>query len=164
MAKSKTKELTFERTYPVPVETVWQAWTDPDHLREWWGADKTVISECEIDLRVGGRLYVEVEGGPKMGKYAGMRWPMEGTFTVVEPCSRLVYEAQSWTEGERETSTIDQVNDLTLAADGDATKMTLRVKVTKTGRGATLAITGMKWGYNSQFKKLAARLEHRGER
>lgn len=159
MARSKTKELTFERSYPVSVATVWQAWTDPSQLREWWGAEKTVIADCEIDLRVGGRLFVVVEGGPKMGKYAGMRWPMEGTFAVVEPHARLVYEAQSWTEGERETSTIQQVNDLTLTADGEATNMTLRVRATKTGRGAMLAIKGMKWGYNSQFKKLAARFE-----
>lgn len=164
MASTKTKELTFERTYPAPVEAVWQAWTDPARLREWWGAEKTIVSECEIDLRVGGRFYIVVEAGPKMGKYAGTRWPMEGTFTVVEPGSRLVFEAQSWTEGEGETSTIDQVNDLTLVAEGDATKMTFRVRVTKTGRAVGLAIFGMKWGYNSQFKKLASRLERQADR
>ena len=33
----KTKELTFERSYPAPIETVWRAWTEPDLLRQWWG-------------------------------------------------------------------------------------------------------------------------------
>ena len=71
----KTKELDFERTYRAPLATVWQAWTDPDMLRQWWGPEKTFIPECRVDLRVGGELYLVMEAGEAMGKYAGTRWP-----------------------------------------------------------------------------------------
>jgi uncharacterized protein YndB with AHSA1/START domain len=96
----KTQEHAFKRTYAAPVADVWRAWTEPELLRQWWGPEKTTIEECEVDLRVGGRIRVVMEAGEEMGKYAGTRWPMEGTFTRVEQPHRLTYEATSWTEGE----------------------------------------------------------------
>jgi uncharacterized protein YndB with AHSA1/START domain len=152
----KQKELTFERSYPAPIATVWQAWTQPEMLREWWGPDKTAVRECEIDPQVGGRIYVVMEAGEEMGKYAGTRWPMEGTFTRVEAHTRLVYEARSWTEGEEEGSTIHHTNDLSLSEEDGNTTVNLRVAITQVGPKARMAAFGMKWGYEQQ-------LDHLGE-
>jgi uncharacterized protein YndB with AHSA1/START domain len=74
----RKKELHFERSYPAPVDAVWRAWTEADRLRAWWGPDKTTVAECEVDPRVGGRIYVVTVAGEGMGKYAGTRWPMDG--------------------------------------------------------------------------------------
>ena len=30
-------ELEFVRTYHAPRQLVWEAWTDPDQLAQWWG-------------------------------------------------------------------------------------------------------------------------------
>lgn len=150
----KRKDLTFERTYQAPLETVWQAWTDPEMIEQWWGPEKTSIPQCEVDLRQGGRIYVVMEAGEGMGKYAGTRWPMEGTFTEVAPASRLTYEAQSWTEGEEATTTIKHVNDLTLNGDESGTTVKLRITITEIGTGAKMAAFGMKWGYKQYFDKL----------
>ena len=91
----KKKDLHFERTYEAPVEAVWRAWTEADRLRAWWGPPKTTVPECEIDLRIGGRVRVVTEATEEMGKYAGTRWPMEGTFTHIEEARRLIYDARS---------------------------------------------------------------------
>lgn len=155
----KTKELGFERTYAAPIDTVWRAWTDADMLREWWGPEKTTIPECEVDARVGGRIRVVTEATAEMGKYQGTRWPMEGTFTVVDQETRLTYEARSWTEGEEEGTTIEHVNDLTFAAaggSGGGTTVTLNVTIHKIGPKAKMAAFGMKWGYKQYFDKLDA--------
>ncbi|WP_150463258.1 SRPBCC family protein [Nesterenkonia ebinurensis] len=151
----KTHEHIFERTYTAPIADVWQAWTQPELLRQWWGPEKTTIPECEVDLRVGGRLRIVMEAGAEMGRYAGTRWPLEGTFTHVDEPHRLVYEARSWTEGE-EAATIDHVNEIVLSARGSHTVVNLRIHVTKIGSGvkARLAAYGMKWGYNAQLDKL----------
>ena len=29
--------LTLNRSYPVPPERVWRAWTDPEAIKRWWG-------------------------------------------------------------------------------------------------------------------------------
>src|SRR3546814_19215810 len=80
----KKKDLSFERSYNAPVEAVWQAWTEADRLRRWWGPEKTTVGECEVDLRIGGRIYVVPVAGEEMGKYAGPRWTMDGTLSRIE--------------------------------------------------------------------------------
>lgn len=149
----RKKELSFERTYAAPRDIVWAAWTDPERLRQWWGPEKTLVRECEIDLRVGGRIYVVMEAGKEMGKYAGTRWPLEGTISHIEEGTRLTYEARSWTEGAEDT-TIHHVNDLTLSETNGKTHVTLKVSINKIGRKAKMAAFGMKWGYKQQLDKL----------
>jgi uncharacterized protein YndB with AHSA1/START domain len=154
----KKKELHFERSYAAPVDAVWRAWTEADRLRAWWGPDKTTVAECEIDLRIGGRIFVVTVASEKMGKYAGTRWPMEGTFTRIDELQRLTYDARSWTEGEEATETIRHTNDLTLTGDREKTVVTLHVSITDLGPKARLAVFGMKWGYKSQLDALEKHL------
>jgi uncharacterized protein YndB with AHSA1/START domain len=155
----KIQEHTFERAYAAPITDVWRAWTEPELLRQWWGPKKTTIEECEVELRVGGRIRIVMEAGEGMGRYAGTRWPLEGTFTRVEEPHRLAYEATSWTEGE-EGATIEHVTEVELSAQGDHTVVNLRIEVTEIGSGvkARLAAYGMKWGYDAQLDKLGALL------
>lgn len=155
---TKKKDLTFERRYAASVEDVWDAWTRPEILRQWWGPQKTSIVECEVELRVGGRIHIVMEAGEAMGKYAGTRWPMSGTFTLVDDRASLSYDARSWTDGEEATTTIEHANELTLTADGDETVVHLRVAIKAIGPGAKMAAFGMRWGYKAQFDKLDAYL------
>jgi uncharacterized protein YndB with AHSA1/START domain len=150
----KTKDFSLERSYQAPIALVWDAWTQADMLRQWWGPEKTFVPECRIDPRVGGEIYVVMEAGEGMGKYQGTRWPMAGTFTRTEPNSRLSYDARSWTEGEEEGSTIHHVNDVTLTERDGTTTVALHVTITQIGSKAKMAAFGMKWGYKAQFDKL----------
>lgn len=159
----KKRQLRFERTYAAAVTTVWDAWTRPEMLREWWGPDDTRVTDCEVDARVGGRIYLVTEAGQGMGRYRGTRWPMAGTFTVVDEPRRLVYEARSWTEGEEESSTIEHVTDLTLTDDGRRTVVDLRIDIVAVGPGARLAAFGMKWGYKQQLDHLQGYLAAEGQ-
>lgn len=159
--RNKKRELSFDRSYPAPLDLVWQAWTDPRMLREWWGPENTTIPECSIDLRVGGEIYVVMEAGEGMGKYQGTRWPMAGTFTVIEENTRLSYNARSWTEGEEETTTIKHTNHVTLTEADGATLVSLRVSITEIGSKARMAAFGMKWGYKQYLDKLDTYLSER---
>lgn len=150
----KPKQLRLERTYPAPIERVWEAWTDPVLLRQWWGPDKTTVTDCEIDLRVGGNLRIVIQAGPEMGRYEGTRWPMTGTFTRVDRPEHLIYEATSCTEGDEAGSTIRHTNDVTLRSVGSDTVVTLIVAITEIGPKAKMAAFGMKWGYKAQLDAL----------
>lgn len=157
----KKKSFNIERSYAAPAEVVWRAWTEEAMLRDWWGPENTTVPECEIDLRAGGRIYVVMEAGEGMGKYKGTRWPMEGTFTRIEENRRLTYEARSWTEGEEAGSTIEHVNDLTLAEEGGRTRARLAVTINRIGPKAKMAAFGMKWGYKANLGKLEKLLAQR---
>jgi len=154
----KQKKLTFARTYAAPRAAVWDAWTRPESLREWWGPEHTTVTDCVVDLHVGGRIHIVMEAGEGMGKYRGTRWPMEGTFTAIEPQHRLAYDARSWTEGEQDTSTIRHTNELRLSTDGDSTVVDLQITITEIGPGARMAAFGMKWGYKQYLDDLERHL------
>ena len=51
-------ELEFVRTYAAPRQLVWDAWTDPDQMAQWWGPRgvSTPRESIELDLRPGGRM------------------------------------------------------------------------------------------------------------
>lgn len=150
----RTKQLDFERTYSAPLATVWRAWTDPELLRQWWAPKHTTVTDCDVDLRVGGTIHIVMQAGEGMGKYAGTRWPMTGTFTSIDDQDELSYEAQSWTEGEQEGTTIDHTNTVTFSGDDHSTTVRLRIVITKIGPKAKMAAFGMKWGYKAYLDKL----------
>lgn len=150
----KTKQFEFERSYTTPVTTVWQAWTDADLIRQWWGPKHTTITDCDVDLRLGGTVYIVMEAGEGMGKYCGTRWPMSGTFTTIDAHRHLRYDARSWTEGDENTTTIDHTNDITFTESGDTTIVRLHITIAKIGPKAKMAAFGMRWGYKAYLDKL----------
>src|SRR5271165_6281367 len=99
-------ELIIEWVFNAPRELVWKAWTDPKMLKQWWGPNNVTIPECEVDLRVGGKIYIVMEAGEAMGPYKGTKWPMLGEFTTVDPNLKFSYAAKAGTEGQKEETTI----------------------------------------------------------
>ncbi len=153
------KQVTFERIFDAPQETVWQAWINPEQLKVWWGPNEVTIPECSIDLRVGGSFYIVMEAGAGMGDLKGTRWPMRATFTEVDAPAKLVYDATAWTEGQEDTTQIDQTQELTLSEENGKTKLTLVATLHKLGVNASGAAEGMQYGYNQQLDKLTAYLQ-----
>ncbi len=52
---SLDREIVLSRVFDAPRELVWQAWTDPEHIGQWFGPKGFTIETREIDIRVGGR-------------------------------------------------------------------------------------------------------------
>lgn len=57
-------DLSFTRTLRAPRALLWECWTTPEHIREFFVPRPHKVLDCEIDLRVGGRFNTtfEVEG------------------------------------------------------------------------------------------------------
>ncbi len=47
-------ELTITRIFDAPRERIWQEWSDPDRIKNWWGPKDFTAPFVEIDFRVGG--------------------------------------------------------------------------------------------------------------
>lgn len=43
-------DLVFEQTTSLPVEKLWQAWTDPKTLMKWFCPKPWKVIDCRIDL------------------------------------------------------------------------------------------------------------------
>jgi uncharacterized protein YndB with AHSA1/START domain len=48
-------EILITREFAAPARHIWRAWTTPELIRQWWHANRGVVTECTVDLRVGGR-------------------------------------------------------------------------------------------------------------
>ncbi len=36
----KNGAVTISRVFDAPIEKVWQAWTTPEYVKKWWGAQR----------------------------------------------------------------------------------------------------------------------------
>jgi uncharacterized protein YndB with AHSA1/START domain len=154
MENNKAKEVTITKIVNASRESVWNAWTNPKMLKQWWGPNDVTIPECEIDLKVGGKFYIVMEAGEGMGPYKGTQWPMLAEFTVVEPKAKLSYTAQAWVEGDKEETTIEQTTEITLTEEQGKTKIVVKAAIHKAGPKAGMAIQGMEAGFTQQLEKL----------
>lgn len=79
------RELVITRTFDAPPARVWEAWTRPEHVRQWYGVAAMPTTICEIDLRVGGawRWGQKAPDGPEI--------VFSGTYEEIVPNERLVY-------------------------------------------------------------------------
>jgi uncharacterized protein YndB with AHSA1/START domain len=83
--------LVVRRTIRASAERVFDAWTQPEHLRAWWGPRPVTCSGAEVDLRVGGHYRI-ANALPD-----GNTVVIEGEFREILRPQRLVY---TWRMGE----------------------------------------------------------------
>ncbi len=55
-------DLVLERTLDAPIELVWEAYTNPEHIKKWFAPKPYQITEAELDLRPGGIFRFHMEG------------------------------------------------------------------------------------------------------
>jgi len=79
--------LVVRRSIRATPERLFEAWTDPKHLVQWWGPEGVACPEAHVDLRPGGayRIANRFPDG-------SLIW-ISGVFEIVERPNRLVY---SW--------------------------------------------------------------------
>jgi len=81
---NKNNALVITRIFDAPRKLVWQAWTQAQHLEQWWGPQGFRTKVVELDLRSGGKThYVMI--GPD-----GTEYPVEGVFSEIVAPERIV--------------------------------------------------------------------------
>jgi uncharacterized protein YndB with AHSA1/START domain len=55
-------DLVLERTLDAPLDLVWKAYTDPEHIKRWFAPRPYEITECELDLKPGGIFRIRMVG------------------------------------------------------------------------------------------------------
>ena len=80
-------KLTIRRTINAPIQKVFDAWTQPEHLLKWWHCDPAWTTEvAEVDLRVGGKYRLGMQN-PELD----FPHVCFGHFIEVDAPNRLVY-------------------------------------------------------------------------
>ncbi len=81
----KTGTAVITRVFDAPVRVVWQAWTNVEHFKKWWGPKDFMCPFASIDLRVGGKIHacMRSAGGQEI-------WSI-GTFKEIVANKKIVY-------------------------------------------------------------------------
>jgi len=77
--------VVITRVFDAPRALVWQAWTDPKMMAQWFGPRGFTSSVPQWELRVGGALRIVMHGPD------GNDYPMKGVFTELKAPERLVF-------------------------------------------------------------------------
>ena len=150
MADQTEHELTLTRVYEAPLQKVWQAWTDPAQLAQWWGPNGVTNPTCVWDARTGGKINIVMLAGAELGELAGQEWPMTGEFTEVVPEQKLVYTASPVMDGKPVMDTLTTVD---FEEQDGKTKLTVHIEVRRITEAAAGPLSGMEMGWNQQLAK-----------
>ena len=81
------EQITVETLVQVPVEKVWDAYTNPTHIVHWnFASDEWCCPRADNDLRVGGKFTTRMEA-----KDGSVGFDFGGTYEEVVPMERLAY-------------------------------------------------------------------------
>jgi uncharacterized protein YndB with AHSA1/START domain len=86
MVETRTVHIT--RILNAPRERVWQAWTEPDMLKQWWGPKDFTAPHIENDLRTGGKFLYAMRG-PAGSDFDKDMWS-GGEYLEVIPMEKIV--------------------------------------------------------------------------
>lgn len=81
-------DLVLTRAFDAPVERVWKAWTQPEHVKQWWGPMGFTCPLADMDVREGGRSLVCMRAPEE---YGGGDMYNTWTYARVIPNERLEY-------------------------------------------------------------------------
>lgn len=157
------RAIEITRIFEAPRELVWRAWTEPEHMKMWWGPKSFTAPHVEIDLRVGGR-YLNC-----MRSAEGQDYWSTGTYREIVPNERLVLtDSFADPEGNVVPATyygmdgdfpLEMLVSVTFEDHDRGTKMTLRHEGLPAGEHGEMASLG----WNESFDKLEASVKGQTE-
>ncbi len=141
-------EIKIVRLYDAPVDAVWEAWSDPAQLAQWWGPRGFSITTYKKETKTGGTWHYTMHGPD------GAKWETVTKYLEVVPRKKLVYDHG----GNDERPPLFRVTVL-FSEEGKKTKMDMTMTVPSAEALAqTRQIIKQARG-NSTWDRLAEHLE-----
>ncbi len=144
------RDLVITRYFDAPRELVFKMWTDPAHVRQWWGPRDYPATQLSIDARPGGQ-WRNCLTGTQDGRALWQR----GVFREVVPPQKLVFTF-AWEDDSHHGP--ETVVTVTFAQEGGRTKMTMW----QTPFESESNRDGHGFGWNSTFNRLEEHLAEAG--
>jgi uncharacterized protein YndB with AHSA1/START domain len=135
----KSHTIRFERLLHTSRDEVFDAWTKPEEVSEWWDPDGVPLTSCEIDLRIGGSFSFVSRQHPEM--------PFGGIYREIVRPERLAFEAMG------------AMGHVVLRAVGDETNMTVEIVCRSAEHLEQFTKLGVAGGTSRTLDNLAARFD-----
>jgi len=134
--------VVVRRRMPAPREVVYEAWIDPEGIREWMCPGDIVSADASLDVRVDGSFRIIMRAKDRVHEHTG-------TYQIVDPPAKLAF---TWS-GLENPAEITLVT-VEFLADGDETDLII------THERFTKADVAQRYemGWGTIAKKFAAHL------
>ena len=139
--RKSEREMVVRRRFAAPAQTVFEAWTRPELLKQWW-APKSMgvpLASCELDARTGGRYRFE------FGHDASKSMAFFGKYIDVVSNARLAWTNDESDGGAVSTLTFEE-------KDGKTVLVLHEIYPSKEALDASMA--GMEDGMPETFAQL----------
>lgn len=154
--------LVLERVFKAPRALVFEAFSQAEHLRQWWGPRGWELSVCTIDFRPGGRWHYCMRCVDKtQGEFYGMEsWGL-ALYREIEVPSRIIHTDHfSDAGGNINPDLPSTLSTLTFEElEGGATRVTNRAAYDTAEALKTVMDMGMLQGVTETWDRLAEHLE-----
>ena len=143
--RKSERELVVTRVFNGPPRLVFEAWTTPALMTQWWASKSSGVPllSCEMDVRVGGQYRLA------FGHDAASSFAFFGKYLEVDPPSRLV-----WTNEESEDAALTTVT----FEEKDGQTLLVLHELYPSKAALDEAMVGMEDGMPEQFEQLDALL------
>jgi uncharacterized protein YndB with AHSA1/START domain len=86
--KSNTtdREINVSRVLKAPIELVWEVWTDPEHIKNWWGPNGFTNTITKMEIKPGGEWDLIMHGPD------GTDYKNKSVFKEIIKHKKIVYE------------------------------------------------------------------------
>lgn len=84
------REISVSRLFNAPVDLVWEVWTNPEHIKNWWGPNGFTNTISKMDVKPEGEWDL-ITHGPD-----GTDYKNKSIFKEVIKQKKLVYEHVSF--------------------------------------------------------------------
>ena len=140
------RSIELTKIVDAPVDVVFAAFTDAEHLSKWWGPEGFGVSSATSDARPGGAFTIVMRGPD------GTEYPVEGSYDEIDPPRRLV--ATSRALGDDGAPILESTTDLDLVDADGKTEIRLRASARALVPEANANLAGMEAGWAQSLRCL----------
>lgn len=140
-------EVSIVRIFDAPVELVFDCFTDPAHVANWWGPKDCRNEVYAWEAKPGGNISLRMAG-------PGFDHVMGGEFVSIDRPRRLVFLSKAFEAPDGGWGIVNR-NTITFEAVEGGTRMTLHTLVERAEGALVLgALGGMKAGWGQSLERL----------
>ncbi len=154
-------DLVLERVFKAPRPLVFDAFSKPEHLSQWWGPKGWELPVCTVDFRPGGRWHYCMKCvDEQQGQFYGMEsWGL-GIYREIEAPARIVYtDYFSDAQGQINPDLPPTLSTLTFEEVEGGTKVINRASYSTAAALQTVIDMGMLQGITQTWDRLAEYME-----